>query len=54
MGVKPRWPMVRNATCEIAGLALIVLGLHQVYEPAALIFAGACLVFVAQDLERDP
>lgn len=38
---------------EVVGLALVAIGLHEVYEPAALIFAGAALVFVAQGMERD-
>lgn len=43
----------RPAVAEVIGLALIGAGLHRVYEPAALIFAGAALVFVAQGMERD-
>jgi hypothetical protein len=30
-----------------------VLGLHEIYSPAAFIFAGAALVFVAQGMERE-
>lgn len=37
---------------ELAGLSLATAGLHQVYPPAALIFAGAALVFVAQGMEH--
>lgn len=33
------------------GLALVTVGIGQVYEPAALVFAGAALVFVAQGME---
>lgn len=38
---------------ETLGFGLAAIGLYQVYPPAALIFAGAALVFIAQGLERD-
>lgn len=38
---------------EVAGGLLVSAGLYQVYVPAALVFAGAALVFIAQGLERD-
>lgn len=48
-----RWPLARRALAvEGAGLALATAGLHQMYEPAAFVFAGAALVFIAQGLER--
>lgn len=37
---------------EVIGLALVTVGIGQVYEPAALVFAGAALVFIAQGLEQ--
>ena len=37
---------------ELAGLSIVTAGLHQVYAPAGLIFAGAALVFIAQGMER--
>jgi len=37
---------------EVVGLALVAIGLHEVYVPASLIFTGAAVVFVAQGLER--
>lgn len=50
-----RWTLVgRPLAVEGAGLALVTAGLHQMYEPAAFIFAGTALVFIAQGLERDP
>jgi hypothetical protein len=36
----------------VIGLALVTVGIGQVSEPAALIFAGAALAFIAQGLER--
>ncbi len=36
---------------ELAGALLVIAGLHQVYEPAARVFAGAALVFVADGME---
>lgn len=38
---------------ETVGFGLVTVGLHQVYEPAAFIFAGAALVVLAQGMERD-
>ena len=43
---------LRPVALELAGGLLVTAGLYQVYEPAALIFAGAALVFVAQGMER--
>lgn len=37
---------------EVVGLALVAIGLHEVYVPASLIFTGAALIFVAQGMER--
>lgn len=37
---------------ELVGLGLVTLGLHQIYEPAALVFGGAALVFIAQGMGR--
>lgn len=37
---------------EVCGIALVTTGLNEVYEPAALVFIGAVLVFVAQGMER--
>ena len=37
---------------EIVGLALVAMGLYEVYVPASLIFTGAALVVVAQGMER--
>ncbi len=37
---------------ELAGALLVITGLYQVYPPAALVFAGVTLVFIAQGLER--
>lgn len=37
---------------EVAGCAFMAAGVHEIYPPAALIFAGAALVFIAQGLER--
>ncbi len=48
-----RWPLVGRALAvEGAGLALVTTGLHQIFEPAAFVFAGAALVFIAQGMER--
>ena len=43
---------LRPAALELAGGLLVTSGLYQVYEPAAFVFAGAALVFVAQGMER--
>jgi hypothetical protein len=43
---------LRAVALELAGALLVIAGLHQVYEPAALVFAGAALVFIAQGMER--
>jgi len=43
---------LRAVALELAGALLVIAGLHQVYEPAALVFAGAALIFIAQGLER--
>ena len=37
---------------EVVGLALVAMGLHEVYVPASFIFTGAALVVVAQGMER--
>lgn len=37
---------------EVMGLGSIAAGLHQVYPPAAFIFVGVALVFIAQGMER--
>ncbi|GAB4333636.1 MAG: hypothetical protein Kow0010_20240 [Dehalococcoidia bacterium] len=42
------WPTM----LEVCGIALVTTGLNEVYEPAALVFIGAVLVFVAQGMER--
>lgn len=44
-----RW--IRNlpaAGIEIAGVALVAVGIHKIFEPAAFIFAGVSLAFIAQ------
>lgn len=43
----------RAALLESAGLFSIAAGVYQVNTPAAFIFAGAALVFIAQGMERD-
>ncbi len=40
------------AALELAGALLVIAGLYQIYEPAAFIFTGAVVVFIAQGLER--
>lgn len=45
--------LLRSAVIEVTGLWLLTTGVHQVYEPAAFIFAGAALVVLAQGMERD-
>lgn len=40
-----------RAGAEVTGFALVTAGLHQVYEPAAFVFAGAALIFLAQGME---
>lgn len=40
------------AVSETAGFAVIAAGLREIYPPAALIFAGAALVFLAQGMGR--
>lgn len=42
----------RSTVFEVLGLSLLAVGLHEVYPPAALIFAGAALIFIAQGMER--
>jgi|GEM_PF-5362262 len=37
---------------EVVGLALVAIGLNEVYVPASVIFTGAALLFIAQGLER--
>jgi len=32
---------------EVGGIAIVAVGLHEVYYPAGVIFAGAALVFLA-------
>lgn len=49
-------PVMTNALAgpfEVIGFALIAAGIDQIYRPAALIFAGAALVFIAQGMGRD-
>ncbi|MCK6564691.1 MAG: hypothetical protein L6Q80_08080 [Dehalococcoidia bacterium] len=41
------------AALELAGALLVIAGLFQIYEPAAFIFTGAAIVFIAQGMERD-
>lgn len=43
---------IRSHAAELVGFGLVAIGVHEIYPPAALIFAGAALVFVAQGLER--
>jgi len=43
---------LRPAALELAGGLLVAGGLYQIYEPAAFVFAGAALVFIAQGMER--
>lgn len=43
----------RSSVMELAGLALVGAGVEQIYPPAALVFAGAALIFIAQGMERD-
>lgn len=40
------------STLEASGLGLTALGINELSTPAALIFAGAALVFIAQGMER--
>lgn len=49
-GAVNRWLAV---SLEAAGLTLVTIGLHHIYEPAAFIFAGVGLVFFAQGVGRD-
>lgn len=44
----------RVSVVEVAGGSLVAVGVYQVYPPAAFIFAGAALVFIAQGMERRP
>jgi len=37
---------------EVVGLSLVTAGVHEAYPPAAFVFAGAALVFLAQGMER--
>lgn len=49
-----RWPLADRALAvEGAGLTLVTAGLYQMYEPAAFVFAGVALVFIAQGVERN-
>jgi hypothetical protein len=41
----------RGTLVEVAGCASMAVGVHEIYPPAALIFAGAALVFIAQGME---
>lgn len=43
---------LRSLFLETAGLALIAVGIGQIYGPAGMVFGGACLVFLAQGMER--
>lgn len=52
LSVARRWKLRRSNLLEVAGLSLLTVGVHQVSEPAAFIFAGAALVLIAQGLER--
>jgi len=42
----------RSSAPEVAGLILVAAGVEQIYPPAALVFAGAALIFIAQGMER--
>jgi hypothetical protein len=47
-----RWPVAGRALAvELAGLTFVAVGLYEIYQPAAVIFAGSALVFIAQGLE---
>lgn len=48
----PRIARFAAAALEVVGFSGVAVGVHQVYPPAALIFAGAALVFIAQGTER--
>lgn len=49
-----RWAFSGRAlAAETGGLTLIIVGLHQIYEPAALVFAGAALALIAQGMDGD-
>lgn len=37
---------------ELTGAAFVASGVYEIYPPAALIFAGTALVFIAQGMER--
>ena len=48
-------PLIRALSREIVGccgVAMIVAGVRQIYAPAGLIVAGACLVYGAVQLAR--
>ena len=38
---------------ELTGAAFAASGVNEIYPPAALIFAGAALVFIAQGMGGD-
>lgn len=42
----------RPKLMEVVGLSLVTAGVHEAYPPAAFIFAGVALVFIAQGMER--
>jgi hypothetical protein len=44
---------LQSVFLETVGLALITLGIGQIHGPAALVFAGACLVFIAQGMDQE-
>jgi len=44
---------LRSSAIELMGLLLIAVGFEHIYPPAAFIFAGAAMVFIAQGAERD-
>jgi len=48
----PRSVRFAAAALEVVGFSGVAVGIHQVYPPAALIFAGATLVLIAQGMER--
>lgn len=42
----------RSSATETAGLVVVATGVEQIYPPAAFVFAGLALLFIAQGLER--
>lgn len=42
----------RSSAADLVVLGLVAAGLHQICEPAALMFVGSALVFIAQGMER--